>query len=157
MAFGTKRKSGGASKRAHRMEGDAPKTDQARKKAIDTAIDIIHKKHGNSSIRRLGDKWSEDVQVISTVEGVDFVFFQGLVAIAGGMTPWTVTLRTSSSALIKTATQVAKRRLSNEQMLELRRNIQAQLDASALRIRSGHFEQAIDRYRHCGTHCTNQT
>ena len=58
MALGTKRKSAGASK-AHtskmpsRMEGDAPKNDQARKKAIENTISLIHKKHGSASIRRL--------------------------------------------------------------------------------------------------------
>ncbi len=82
------------------------------------------------------------IQVVSTAEGVEFTFFQGILPVAVGLAPWVVQVADFSS--LKThAGEVRDRLLSGRQMQELRRKIQALLDTSSLLVRNGRFQKAV--------------
>lgn len=82
------------------------------------------------------------VHIVSTVEGVDFVFFQGVIPVAGGLPPWSLVLAATGD-LGAQATAIRDQRLSREQMQQLRYQIQALLDASAMLVQADQFAPAI--------------
>ncbi len=89
------------------------------------------------------------VQVISTVQGVEFTFYQGILPIAAGLPPWLIRIADFAS-LTEQASQVRNRLLNGEEMRQLRRRIQTLLDTSALMVRGGRYRDALSNMEKAG-------